>query len=81
MNNVEYNRPGVRLALFVEKAKVNGVEHHRECFEEDEDQHQIVNFEDLKMIKMINYSNAIWQATDEIIEADGFGDYKRKKFE
>ena len=27
---------------------------------------------------MINYSNAIWQATDEIIEADGFGDYKRK---
>ena len=47
MNKVEYNRPGVRLALLVEKAKVNGVEHHRECFEEDEDQHQIVNFEDL----------------------------------
>ena len=50
MNNIENNSPCVCFALLVEEAKVNRVEHDGECFEEDQDQHQIVEFEHLKIV-------------------------------
>ena len=50
MNNIENNGPCVGFAFFIEKAEINGVEHNRKRFEENQGQHQIVNFEDLKKL-------------------------------
>ena len=49
MNDIEYDCPCVSFAFLVQKSKIDSMKHDRECFEEHQNQHQIMNFEYLNM--------------------------------
>ena len=49
MNDIEYDCPCVSFAFLVQKSKIDSMKHDREGFEEDQNQHQIMNFEYLNM--------------------------------
>lgn len=52
MNNIENNRPCVRFALTVKEMEIDRVKHHRQSFEENQKQHQIMNF-----VNLLNHFN------------------------
>lgn len=47
MNNIENNRPCIRFPLTVKEMEIDRVKHHRQSFEENQEQHQIMNFVNL----------------------------------
>ena len=58
MNDIKYNCPCISFAFLIQKPKIDGVEHDRECFEEDQNQHQVVKFEYLNLL-IIKYFKKI----------------------
>ena len=53
MNDIKYNCPCISFAFLIQKPKIDGVEHDRECFEEDQDQHQVMKFEYLSLLIIV----------------------------